>query len=241
MEPSRTATPGGVTVFGTRLTYRQAAIGAGIVLLVLVLLITLVVQAVGNDDKPSGSTAKGGPTPTTTTPPNSAAPSTSPPTTAPTTTAPAAVTLPAGWKWFSQKASGGAPAFTIPIPKNARISGGGTEMQFRWNNRLLILGRTTSPQPDALEDWKNQEKGRRGTYRDYHFIRLDRVTYRDYDSAADWEFTYTTDSGNPQHVVRRNIRVDGNAAFSLNWYVSTDDWGASQSDLQMLYQGFQPQ
>jgi hypothetical protein len=41
-------------------------------------------------------------------------------------------------------------------------------------------------------------------------------------------------------VLRRNIRVDAKAAFSLNWYVSTSDWDAAKKDLQLLYQGFQP-
>ena len=47
--------------------------------------------------------------------------------------------------------------------------------------------------------------------------------------------------GNRQHVIRRNIRADSSAAFSLNWYVSADDWAASQTDLQLIYQTFQPQ
>jgi hypothetical protein len=64
--------------------------------------------------------------------------------------------------------------------------------------------------------------------------------YKNFESVADWEFTYTTDSGNGQHVVRRNIRANSSAAFSLNWYVSSSDWAASQTDLKLLYQGFQP-
>ncbi|GIF24465.1 hypothetical protein Ate02nite_71950 [Paractinoplanes tereljensis] len=251
--------PGGVTVFGTRLTYRQAAVGAGIVLLVLALLITLIAQAVGGgDDKGDGTKPNAvGPTaattPATTPPtaaasttpsaaPSSAAPTTTAPTSAPATEDPGTAALPAGWTLRTFAASGGAPAFKLPLPANAEVSGSGTEMRMRWNNRLLILGRTKSPQADAYTDWQNQEKARRGTYRNYNLIGLKRVTnYRDFESVADWEFTYTTDSGNPQHVLRRNIRVNGSAAYSLNWYVSTSDWDASQGDLKALYQGFQPQ
>ncbi|WP_213013884.1 hypothetical protein [Paractinoplanes toevensis] len=251
--------PGGVTVFGTRLTYRQAAIGAGIVLLVLVLLITLIAQAVGGEDKTGGTepnavgtTGATATTPTTqSTQPSVAAttPSAAPSSAAPTTTAPSSApatddgagSLPAGWALRTFAASGSAPAFKLPLPADADVSGSGTEMRMRWNNRLLILGRTKSPQADAYEDWQNQEKARRGTYRNYSLISLKRVSYRNFESAADWEFTYTTDSGNPQHVMRRNIRVNGSAAYSLNWYVSTSDWDASQADLKALYQGFQPQ
>ncbi|GIE99101.1 hypothetical protein Ari01nite_65660 [Paractinoplanes rishiriensis] len=250
--------PSGVTVFGTRLTYRQAAVGAGIVLLVLVLIGTLVVGAFGEEEKePAGGEPKAVPTAAAGGErPSAGAPAAGPgggdpqppttgpssPSAAPTTAAaPGAVKLPAGWKWYTGRATGNAPAFVLPIPDGANVSGSGQEMRFRWNNRLLILGRTTSPQADAYDDWKRQEASRRGTYRNYSLLRLARVNYRDYESAADWEFTYTTDdSGNPQRVIRRNFRVDAGAAYSLNWYVSPDDWQASQKDLQLLYQGFQP-
>jgi hypothetical protein len=246
--------PSGVTVFGTRLTYRQAAVGAAILVLVLVLVITLIAQAVGDEEKtPPGALPTAAPTATVTaaptatsdakpsvaaTTPPSTAPSSAPPSSSPA--APGAVALPSGWKWHNAGATGGAPAFSLPIPSNAQVSGSGQEIQFRWNNRLLILGRTTEPQADALADWKRQEAARRGTYRNYNFIRLDAVEYRGYESVADWEFEYTTSNNNRQHVLRRNIRVDGSAAYSLNWYVSADDWDAAKSDLQRLYQGFQP-
>ncbi|GAA2640840.1 hypothetical protein Adu01nite_08150 [Paractinoplanes durhamensis] len=255
MEPR--PVPGGVTVFGTRLTYRQAAIGAGLILLVLALVITLVAQSFGSDsDKTGGAGPTGAATVPTTqaaqpTQPTTAAttPSAAPSSAAPTTTAPSSAAastpansaaLPKGWTYRTIPATGSAPGFKIPLPSGVNVSGGGTEMRFTYNNRLLILGRTKSPQADAYDDWKSQEKARRGTYRDYNLIRLDRATYRDYESVADWEYTYTTDKGNPQHVIRRNIRVDSSAAFSLNWYVSTSDWAASQADLQAIYQGFQP-
>jgi hypothetical protein len=142
----------------------------------------------------------------------------------------------------TQGATGGGPGYTIPLPKNATSAGGsGTEVRWRWNNRLLIIDRSNSPQPNAYTDWKTQEASRRGGYRDYSLIKLKAVQYRNYESAADWEFLYTTDSGNAQHAVKRNIRVDANAAYSISWYVSPADWAASQADLQVLYQGFQPQ
>ncbi|WP_203815258.1 hypothetical protein [Paractinoplanes ferrugineus] len=248
---------GGVTVFGTRLTYRQAAIGAAIVLLVLALIVTLVAQAFGKDDDKSGAApGVGGPTATTpgpqptkaqaSTAPSSAAPSSA----APTTTAPSKaassappaggdVAIPANWSYRTYPASGNVPAFKIALPaKLTGISGGDSEIRFKYNNRMLLLGRTTSPKPDALKDWQQQERDR--NYLDYHLISLKPATYRNYESVADWEFTYTTDSGNPQHVIRRNIRVDSSAAFSLSWYVSTSDWAASQSDLKLIYQTFQP-
>ena len=65
-------------------------------------------------------------------------------------------------------------------------------------------------------------------------------SWRGFRSVADWEYYYTTNGGNRQHVIRRNFVVSDQAAYSLNWYASPDDWAASQSDLNVIYQGFQP-
>ena len=248
-QPMEVRSSPGVTVFGTRLTYRQAAIGAGILLLALILIITLIAQAVGGDGGDKTKDQAGAPlpsTPATTQGSQPAAAATQPSTTPSTTpskaasSAPATANLPAGWELRTIGASGGAPAMVLPLPKNASQSGGGEELRFRWNNRLLIVGRTGDPQPDAFEDWQNQEDNRRGGYSSYQRISLKPVQWRGFKSVADWEYTYRTDSGNPQHVMRRNILVNDHAAYSLNWYVSPEDWAASQSDLQAIYQGFQP-
>jgi hypothetical protein len=112
-------------------------------------------------------------------------------------------------------------------------------MEFRWSNRLLIVDRTNTPQPDAYRDLKDKEAAG-SNKRGYSLLNLAPVRYRAYDSAADWEYLYTSDNGHPQHVIRRNIRVDAHSAYMLSWYVSPQDWAASQTELQTLYQGFQP-
>jgi hypothetical protein len=207
------------------------------------------VQAFGSDNTPSTrpnaaptatvkptATGNGQPSNGASTTPSSAAPSSQPPI----SNAPGGFTLPAGWKLYTQKATSSAPAFTIPIPNGAGISGGqGVSVQFRWNNRLLIVDRTKTPQPDAYQDLKQKEAAGNNK-RGYSLLKIGPVQYRDYDSSADWEYLYTADSGNPQHVVRRNIRVDAHSAYMLSWYVSPQDWGPSQGDLKALYQGFQP-
>ena len=249
----------GVTVFGTRLTYRQAAIGAGIVLLVLTLIAILIVQAVADDeDAPTGAKPNGvppaatpgatKPAPTqaatsaapTTAAPTTAAPSTTPPSPSAPPSSPAGAALPAGWRLAKVPAGNGVPAMSVQVPAGARQSGSGAEVRFTWNNRLMLVGRTTDPKPDAYDDWVAQEANRRDEYSDYRKVRIDKVNWRGFPSVADWEYYYTTDNGNPQHVIRRNVVVGPNAAYSLNWYVSTEDWDAAKADLQAIYQGFQP-
>ena len=150
--------------------------------------------------------------------------------------------MPAGWKTYTQKASGKLPAFSLPIPAGAEVSGGGDEFRFRWNNRYLIVARTGSPAADAYQDWVTQAAKRGNRYKNYQQLGIDRVSYRNFASAADWEFLYTTDSngGNRQHAVKRNIKVDAKRAYSLSWYTTPEDWAASQVDLKAIYQGFQP-
>ncbi|WP_425394435.1 hypothetical protein [Actinoplanes subtropicus] len=250
MEVRPAARPG-VTIFGTRLTYPQAGIGGAVLLVVLVLLIVLAAQAFGSSDNTTPTRPKAAPTATgkptitgsSTNGGASAGPSSAPSSRPPTSSSPGAFVLPAGWKMYTQRATSNAPAFSIPIPNGTQISGGqGVTVQFRWGpggHRLLIVDRTDTPQADAFQDLK--DKAAAGSNKSgYSFIKIGAVKYRDFDSTADWEYLYNSDAGNLQHVVRRNIRVDAHRAYMLSWYVSPQDWGPGQSDLQTIYQGFQP-
>lgn len=243
----------GITLFGTRLTYRQAAIGAAALLAVVLLVIVLAAKAFSGGDKTTSrgaaptthAAAPAGGQPAGKTPSSlpSSAPSTPPssvPSSVPVSSAPATganITLPAGWHWFSRPTQGDWPGFVIPAPQKAQVEVHGSEVELRWNNRLLIVDRTDAPQPDPVKDWEQQEASR--TYPDYHKIKIVPVSY--FKAGADWEFTYTTDRGNPQHADKRNILVSSTAAYSLNWYTTPQDWAAAQSDIQLIYRGFQPQ
>jgi serine/threonine protein kinase len=242
MQPSPTfRKTAGITIFGTRLTYRQAAIGAAALLVVLVLLIVLAVKAFGGGgDKSAASSPTTGATgravqsgaavPSTGSKAPSVAVSSAPPTGA-------AMTLPAGWKWYTRPTQGNWPGFTIPVPQNAQVDPEGGEIRIRWNNRLLLMDRTNAPAADPVQDWKDQEDGQ--SHRDYHKIKIVAVSCP-FKACADWEFTYLSDTGNDQHAVKRNIVVSGSAAYSLNWYTTPQDWAAGQADFQNVYQGFQP-
>jgi hypothetical protein len=110
---------------------------------------------------------------------------------------------------------------------------------FRKDNRLLIVDQTDQPQPDPVADWKNQEADRSGrVYRNYQRIKIVPVDY--FVKAADWEFTYTTSSGNAQHAVKRGVITGPKQAYGISWYTSPQDWAGSLPDLQLIYQGFQP-
>jgi hypothetical protein len=159
---------------------------------------------------------------------------TSTPSPAATPSTPATLSLPSTWRLYTDSSG-----YKIPLPKNASISQNGSETEIRWDNRYLLIDQTDSPKADALADWKEQEKARSGSYRNYNRVKI--VSVPNYfKQAADWEFFYTTSSGNPQHAVKRNIIASDNRAYSISWYVSPEDWNASQADLKLLYQGFEP-
>jgi serine/threonine protein kinase len=239
----------GITVFGTTLTRRQTVIAIGVLVAVLLALVVLVPKAFGDDGgqaQDDGRKAGAGPAASAPKKP-SAAPSSAPaaaapaPTTAkpsasptPTSKAPAAGGVPKGW--YLYKGDG----YSVPVPDGASVRPQGSEVYITKNNRLLIIDHSEQPKADPVADWEAQEADRRGTkYRNYDRVALKPLTF--HGKAADWEFTYTTSSGNPQHAVKRGfITTPGKQAYSISWYTSPDDWAASQKDLQVIYQGFKP-
>jgi hypothetical protein len=235
----------GVTVFGTTLTRRQTVIAVGLLVAVLLVLVVLVPRAFGDESNQAGDDGrKAGGAPVASAPekpaassaPAAAAPA---PTTAkPSSPAPAtskpAAGVPKGW--YLYKGDG----YSVPVPNGADVRPQGSEVYVTKNNRLLIIDHSEQPKADPVADWAAQERERRGTkYRNYKRVSLAGLNY--HGKAADWEFTYTTESGNPQHAVKRGfITTPGKQAYSLSWYTSPDDWDASQKDLQIIYQGFKP-
>ena len=233
----------GMTVLGTTLTRRQTAIGGAILLALLLVLAVLVPKAV-SDDKQSGRTTGGAPvasapaksatTATTTTTPSQRPTTTTPPSTAPATSG--AVALPAGWYLYHDKTG-----FSVPAPKGWSIRRQGTEVYFeerRGQYRLMIVDQTDKPQPDPVKDWQTKEADRISRYRNYHRISIHAVSY--WDKAADWEYTRTSDNGNPLHVVKRGFITAKDQAYGITWSTSAGDWNANKSNLALIYKGFIP-
>lgn len=131
--------------------------------------------------------------------------------------------------------------FAVPVPDGWSVRRQGTEVYFEeraQSRRLLIVDQTRRPKPDPVADWKNQERARKGDYRDYRRIKIDFVSY--WDRAADWEFTRTSDRGNALHVVKRGFITAPDQAYGITWSTSAADWNASLDDLDVIYRGFKP-
>jgi hypothetical protein len=129
----------------------------------------------------------------------------------------------------------------VPVPANWSVSHRGSEVYFQENGgqyRLLIVDQTDQPKPDPVKDWQTQEAARKGSYRNYHLIGIRAVSF--WDKAADWEFTYTSDRGNPLHVVKRGLITAKDQAYGITWSTSAGDWDANQGNLALIYKGFVP-
>jgi hypothetical protein len=239
--------PDGITILGTTLTRRQAAIGGAVLLVLVLLLAFLIPQAFGGDDKATGGKGKAAaPVASAKAPATKGSAAAQPPTaptkaaTTPSAPAPAsgvAITLPAGWYLYKDKATG----FSVPVPKNFAVSHQGSEVYFRERGgqyRLLIVDQTSTPAADPVKDWASKESDRIGSYRNYHRVGIRKVTY--WDSAADWEYTYDSNSGNPLHVVKRGFITAKDQAYGITWSTSAEDWTANKANLDLIYKGFIP-
>lgn len=220
---------GGVTIFGTTLTRRQAAVGLGIVMTFVLLVGIILVQAFGSDgDGKKVSQAGAGASPTAQQPgggksPDKASTSASPaPSSSPT---PAG--LPDGWRLY--KGSG----YALPVPDDASNAGGavGGGRTFEWGDdlrqiRLDIVD--TGMDPVQYHDQDNT-----GGYDESGPTRVEFKGYK----AADKEY-FRSISGGAQHVVRRVIRA-GDQMYVLTWYTEDQDWEKAKSDLKAIYDGFE--
>ena len=250
--PARPRETGGITVLGTTLTQRQTIIAGAVLLAVILLLVFLLPKAFGSEDSdqngngqkaaapPASAAATQQATSAPAAPAASAtqAPTSAPPSSAPATTPPAggSVVLPAGWYLYND-----GTGFSVPVPKGWRISHRGSEVYFEDNTgggRLLIVDQTRQPKADPVKDWQTQEAARKGSYRNYRKIGIRAVSY--WDKAADWEFTRTSDNGNPLHVVKRGFITAKDQAYGISWSTSASAWNANKDELALIYKGFKP-
>ncbi|MFD6418738.1 serine/threonine protein kinase, partial [Streptomyces sp. NPDC060194] len=114
--------------------------------------------------------------------------------------------LPAGWKYTSTGATG------------ARFSGP--------DGQRLLVAYTSTPKPDPVADWRNQETVIRGRYQQYERIRIEAVDFRGWKT-ADWEFTFVS-GGVKYRSVDRGFIVNSRQAYALFYTAKADGWDGDQ-------------
>jgi eukaryotic-like serine/threonine-protein kinase len=128
------------------------------------------------------------------------------------------VAVPAGWE--ERGASGNRTDYVDPD-----------------SGAYLRVDHTDDPAPDPLADWETAAADFSQRHDGYEEVRLEPVTYRDYDAAI-WEYRYS-DGGADLRAVNLNI-VDGDHAYALNLQSEESDWDEVGGLLPAITAGFQP-
>lgn len=142
--------------------------------------------------------------------------------------------LPDGW----QRADLGNTGYTIGHPAGWTVVsnplGDGSSMRFQTSrSRYLLVDWTDQPRDDAVAAWEQQAPSFASRHQNYREIRIEETEFGDFDTAAIWEWTYT--SGNVTlHAVNLGF-ADDQWGFALNFQTRESDW----EDSQDLFEQFQ--
>ncbi|GGP08017.1 protein kinase [Nonomuraea glycinis] len=180
-------------------------------------------------------------------PPSSATPSAEPtpsPTATPTDTLtptePKATeaALPAGWKLYKDKKLD----FTIGLPKGwDEYKREGSQVFFRGpgagSNAFMAVDRASNPGSDPLADWKKQEKSAKYGFGGYQLLDIKKVDFQ--KAAADWDFTWNTNTG-PTRVRNRGFITDNGRGYSIYWHNLNSRWKKDYHFFETFCATFKP-
>ena len=99
-------------------------------------------------------------------------------------------------------------------------------------------GTTRSPTRWPTGSARSRYRVERGDWAEYDRIQIVAVDY--FQKAADWEWTYTGNSGTRIHVLNRGFITGPKQAHSIYWSTPESRWAASLSDLQIILDNFVP-
>ncbi|MBT2228734.1 serine/threonine-protein kinase [Nonomuraea sp. NEAU-A123] len=157
-------------------------------------------------------------------PPSSAPPSTPPPSPTATPTAkptkPAA-SVPKGWKMYTNKKL----KFSVALPKGwTKYRSGSNQIAFHGkgagSNAYIMFEMTEHPGKDPVKDWKQQERTAKYGFGGYKKLSIKAVDYM--EGAADWDFTWNTNTG-PTRVRNRGFIANGRG-YAIYWHNLSSRW-----------------
>jgi hypothetical protein len=225
------------------------AIGATIAVL-LVLAFLLVPRLLDNED-PGGNPGTLAQSPGETRPANPPAPAAAPtaaeePRPAPRETteqeqprepSAEAGSLPDGW----ESSSLGDTGYTIGHPAGWSVVqnplGDSSSMRFQTSrSRYLLVDWTDQPRDDAVAAWEQQAPAFAARHQGYEQIRIEQTEFGDFETAAIWEWTYTS-GGVKLHAANLGF-ADDRWGFALNFQTRESDWKDSQDLFEQFQESF---
>jgi serine/threonine protein kinase len=134
--------------------------------------------------------------------------------------------LPAGWR----AAEIGDTGFRMGHPADWRVVrnalGDGSSMRFEGGSGMyLLVDWTDRPGQDATAAWEQQAAGYSRRHANYRQIRIEPTEFRDFPTAAIWEWTYSS-RGADLHAINLGF-ADENWGMALNFQTRADDWQSS--------------
>lgn len=134
--------------------------------------------------------------------------------------------LPAGWRAVQI----GNTGFRIGHPADWRVVrnalGDGSSMRFEGGSgRYLLVDWTDRPGQDAAAAWEEQAASYSRRHANYREIRIERTEFRDFPTAAIWEWTYSS-RGADLHAINLGF-ADDNWGMALNFQTRANDWQSS--------------
>ncbi|WP_176903426.1 serine/threonine-protein kinase [Nonomuraea maritima] len=132
--------------------------------------------------------------------------------------------LPAGWKMYKDKKMG----FSIGLPKGWEVwTRSGRQVKFKGPgaavNAYLMIEEAAKPGTDPYKDWKRQEPYLKNNFGGYKKLDIKRVEFQ--KAAADWDFTWNTNTG-PTRVRNRGFITDNGRAYAIYWHTLKSHWKA---------------
>ncbi|GIE32290.1 hypothetical protein Ait01nite_053350 [Actinoplanes italicus] len=142
--------------------------------------------------------------------------------------------LPAGWRDYRDPTG-----FSVYVPEGWSRSQSGSIVYFRKGGKILGIDQTDEPRSNPVKDWQTQARNRvrGGDFVNYQEVGIKAVDY--FRKAADWEFLHTRD-GVRKHVNNRGTVISDDKAYGFYWETPESEWAASQADLKLIFESFQP-
>ncbi|MFI9590871.1 protein kinase [Nonomuraea sp. NPDC052265] len=130
--------------------------------------------------------------------------------------------LPSGWKMYKDKELG----FSIGLPKGWDVwDRGGRQVKFKGpgaaSNAYLMIEEAAKPGKDPYKDWKKQEPSLKHNFGGYKKLGIKKVDYM--KAAADWDFTWNTNTGKTR-VRDRGFITDNGRAYAIYWHTLNSHW-----------------
>ncbi|SHM95268.1 serine/threonine-protein kinase [Cryptosporangium aurantiacum] len=231
--------PAAPAAAGTAAPGRGRTIGVVAAVIVVLLVVAGLAFALSNrsDDQDGATPAPSSAAPSAASPsPGSTAGSSSPSAAASSPSATTQVTaIPAGWREYTSPTG-----FKIGVPNGWTATQSGDGIRINGNNGIfLLIQESDTPKQDAKADWEAQESERRGGLPGYQRISIDSVQYRNYSTAADWQFYL--DRGQGQiHVLNRGFVTSRTQAYGFWFEAPQSKWGEAQKYFQTFANTFQP-